>query len=552
MLWRKFKQLWNDTRLQPKLLILFSLFIAVFVAVFLNLVYYNVNSYNHQSARVESERTQQAIVSALNSKMQRIENATQLITSNNSIENVLLGSYYSTYSFYYDLKYQYDSIITAIKLLCPEITGVNIYLDEVSERMARSSFQSIASFEEEHPNWTLGMLLQAPWQCSGRKINLYHRLYNTSSYALVEIGIDYDALLNDLTPASLEQYALTLRDKSGNTIYEKSDLTCAIAADDLIVSSSNVLGGWQMTLEQNYRNIPFSALVSGNDMAVIVVCCALALFLICLAVTRSIVNRISLVNKYLSDVVEQNFQGEIQSVGRDEIGNIARNINSMVQRTKALIEKVYTSQIMQKEAQIKMLQAQINPHFLYNTLSVLNWNAINRGDMETSDIITSLSAFYRGALNTSGVTTTLGDEIHFLKTYVELRRITCSHPFTVEFDIPERLRDYELPRILLQPIAENAIDHGIEAITGDEMGLLRVEGREDGDTIVLRITDNGPGMDGEAMLRATRPKTSGYGLYNVNERLKLFFSEQYGIHLDKQLPHGLRVTMRFPKYVSLR
>lgn len=162
-----------------------------------------------------------------------------------------------------------------------------------------------------------------------------------------------------------------------------------------------------------------------------------------------------------------------------------------------------------------------------------------------------MSAFYREALNMRSITTTVHDELTFLESYLRIRRLTCSHAFSVEIRVDEALVEYELPRILLQPIVENAIDHGIEANPAGEEGTIRIEAQEEDGDIVFTIADNGPGMPEDRLAALLASPPTSHGLSNVNERCHLFFSEEYGVALRNRQPHGLIVQVRVPKYVSL-
>ena len=553
MLWKKSVQFWNDLVLQKKLFFMFLAALLLFMLLVSCIVYVNINNYTRQNAQQELEKAFQSAKNSISGKMDRIDSSALLISGSRAIENVLQGRYFSPYDFYYDLKYQLDSTVTALKFICPEINDVNFYMENPSDNLVRSSFRDLDDFARRYPALSPDDFPATSWLCRGSKVYLFRKLYDSYShdlFAIVEISVDSNALFADLLPRNgMLRYRFLLSDLNGRTLFLQTD--GAMDERRAPLAAREALGnGWVLSLEQQYLNLPVSSLASNRDILI-----AFATLALLLAAQRwlldSIIRRIARLNRYVSDAVDNRFTNEISCPDRDEIGNITRNVNSMVRRTHRLINHVYTSQILQKEAEIKMLQAQINPHFLYNTLSILNWNAIQCGDMETSRIIVDLSTFYRSALSESSITTTLGEEVDFIQKYLRIRRLTCSHEFDLQVDVPQALMDFELPRILLQPIVENAIDHGVEALPPGQRGVVRILAREDGDEIVLQVFDNGPGMTPEQMAAALLPKTHGYGLYNVDERIKLFFEQSHGISLQSNEPSGLVVSMRIPQYVSL-
>ena len=553
MLWKKSVQFWNDLGLQKKLFAMFLIALLLFMLLVSCILYININDYTRQNTQQEMEKAFQSAKNSIRSKMDRIDNSALLISGNHAIENVLQGKYFSPYDFYYDLKYQFDSTVTALKFICPEINDVNFYMENPSDNLVRSSFRNLDDFAELYPGVPLEDFQSTFWLCSGAKVYLFRKLYDSYShdlFAIVEISTDSNTLFADLLPRGrMHSYRFLVSDQNGQPLFLRTDCMMDDGQSPLC-AREKLPNGWEMSLQQLYFNLPVSSLASNRD--ILIAFAALAIILIVQrSLLNSIIRRIARLNRYVSDAVDNHFMGEISCADRDEIGNITRNVNSMVRRTRRLINHVYTSQILQKEAEIKMLQAQINPHFLYNTLSILNWNAIRYGDMETSQIIANLSTFYRSALGESSITTTLGEEVDFIQKYISIRKLTCSHEFALQVDVPQALMDFELPRILLQPIVENAIDHGVEALPPGKEGIVRLSAREDGDEIVIQVSDNGPGMSPEQMAAALLPKTHGYGLYNVDERIKLFFEQSHGISLRDNDPSGLVVAMRIPQYISL-
>ena len=175
---------------------------------------------------------------------------------------------------------------------------------------------------------------------------------------------------------------------------------------------------------------------------------------------------------------------------------------------------------------MKALQAQINPHFLYNTLSLINWKAIEADAEDISKITLALSTFYRTSLNKGKNVMSLSDELRNMRSYLDIQLMMHDYEFDVEFDVDESIGQYQSLNLMLQPLIENAIAHGIDVKT-DGRGKLTITGKEDGDLIVLTVADNGVGMSDEQAARILTEESKGYGVRNVNERIKLYYGEQY-------------------------
>ena len=194
------------------------------------------------------------------------------------------------------------------------------------------------------------------------------------------------------------------------------------------------------------------------------------------------------------------------------------------------------------------LMGQINPHFLYNTLSLINWKAIEADAQDISKITLALSTFYRTSLNKGKNVMSLSDELRNMRSYLDIQLMMHDYEFDVEFDVDESIGQYQSLNLMLQPLIENAIAHGIDVKT-DGRGKLTITGKEDGDLIVLTVSDNGVGMSDEQAARILTEESKGYGVRNVNERIKLYYGEQYSLQIESKVGQGTKVSIRIPKRI---
>ncbi|RIX52473.1 sensor histidine kinase [Paenibacillus nanensis] len=231
--------------------------------------------------------------------------------------------------------------------------------------------------------------------------------------------------------------------------------------------------------------------------------------------------------------------------GRDEFSQIATALNGMGEDIEALIHKVYLTQLQKKEAELEMLQTQINPHFLYNTLSSINRLAKFGENAKLQEMVVNLGKFYRLTLNSGKTLIPIHSEIEQSNAYLDIQKVKYGHRLEVTYDIDPEIWKYETMKLILQPFIENALKH---AWSGDRIHI-RIVARREGDVIRYRIIDDGMGMRqerlNEIMVDADESET-GYGIRNIHQRIRLQYGDQYGVSLYSRLGIGTSVTICIP------
>lgn len=250
----------------------------------------------------------------------------------------------------------------------------------------------------------------------------------------------------------------------------------------------------------------------------------------------------------MENVRKEDFDTQIQIEGHDEISLLGKSFNKMSSRLKELIEQVYSVQLKRKEAELKALQAQVNPHFLYNTLDTIYWVSRMEQAFETSKLVEALSKLFRLSLNSGDEITTVKNEVDHLRHYITIqeKRYEDRIRFTIETD--EALHEYRTIKLLLQPIVENSIYHGIEKNRGK--GQIDVRVYADNDALVFEVTDNGAGVDLEevnGLLQRTMDDNRGFAIKNVHDRIQLYFNADFGIaFMHNPSGQGTTVIVRQP------
>lgn len=276
-------------------------------------------------------------------------------------------------------------------------------------------------------------------------------------------------------------------------------------------------------------------------------------------ITRMITTPLQELLSSFKKVEAGDFSQQVDFSSGDEIGELGRGYNLMIARTRDLIERVYVLQIREKEAELKALQAQINPHFLYNTLDTIFWKANKHQAPEISEMVYALSRIFRLSLNRGRELTTVAQEEELIQYYLALQKIRFKEKLRTVVAIDPQIRNLPIPKLILQPFVENAIIHGIE--TKMAGGEIAINGRLEAERMVFEICDDGIGMDEETIRRimvrqepeAMSPTavSGGYAIHNVIERLELYYSSHYQLTFNSRPGAGTTITIVIPCQLTI-
>ncbi len=243
--------------------------------------------------------------------------------------------------------------------------------------------------------------------------------------------------------------------------------------------------------------------------------------------------------------------GNIYIGGSHEIRHLGRTITSMVNQMHKLMDDMVKEQKEKRKSELDALQSQINPHFLYNTLDSVVWMIENEQKEDAISMITALASLFRISLSKGNHIITIGDEIIHARNYLSIQKVRYKNRFSVNIDIAPEIEDCATIKLIVQPILENAIYYGVEHMDGD--GVISLKGYEKDGDIYIEVSDNGMGIPEEMIEKLltkktkTRGKGSGIGLWNVNQRISLYFKGEYGLSITSELDEGTTVTIHLPK-----
>ncbi|WP_337104038.1 cache domain-containing sensor histidine kinase [Paenibacillus sp. YIM B09110] len=312
--------------------------------------------------------------------------------------------------------------------------------------------------------------------------------------------------------------------------------------------------GWKIVgvsyvseLVGNQNKMRLSIIVLG------LVCIVIAI-IISLFVSQRVSQPIKQLQGYMKEVEKGNFDIQVPVPTTIEIGRLARAFNMMVGRIKELMSQVVRDQELKRRSEINALQAQINPHFLYNTLDSIIWMAESKKSQEVVLMTSALAKLFRASISKGEELVTIETELEHITNYLKIQKMRYKNKLDYRIETDESVSQYKTIKLILQPIVENAIYHGIKMKRGP--GLITIYSEETATDVLLIVEDNGNGMEEEKLAKLLTQQYEGeagkgVGVGNVHGRLKLYFGAQYGLSYTSKPGEGTTVTIRLPKHPPL-
>lgn len=254
-------------------------------------------------------------------------------------------------------------------------------------------------------------------------------------------------------------------------------------------------------------------------------------------------------NETMQAIENGNLNVRFDYESNDEIGALGNSFNSMILEVTKLRELVELEREKARQAEFRIMQSQINPHFLYNTLDTIRWIAKDYNAKEIEDIVLALTKLFRITLNNGNELISVDDEIKHVENYLIIQKMCYEDLFEYKIEVDEEIRGNSVIRLILQPIVENAIYHGIKE--GNKKGFIEIVAKKEDDDIVIYVKDNGAGLTSNKVeeinnMFRTRKRTIGFGLYNINERITHRYGEGYGLTIESVKDEYTVVTLVHP------
>ena len=345
-------------------------------------------------------------------------------------------------------------------------------------------------------------------------------------------------------------------DEKGNTVISNKVADEKISCSGMTVKASADSGKWEVKGVTLPTGINQNIKASRNVMTMIVVGISMVLCGLGYLIYKGIASPVESLIQFMNEYGEYYNKNRLPVLGSNEIAQISVSVNKMLDNLQVMTRKIvrtqeqlYVAELAKKQAELTALQIQMNPHFLYNTLDTINWMLLEKKEYEISGIVVSLGEMMKYAISRSSRTVALREEIRHVSNYLLIQKERMEDKLEYEIDIPHQYESVQVPRLILQPLVENAIIHGIE--TGGKVSIRVYEREEDGGCW-LEVSDNGAGMDEEQLKRLRDGTTEmrmdhrSIGVENVNKRIRLYYGEEFGLMIESRLGEGTVIRFCIP------
>jgi two-component system sensor histidine kinase YesM len=299
----------------------------------------------------------------------------------------------------------------------------------------------------------------------------------------------------------------------------------------------NTVSGWEIVNVVEKRELSRDSscigwIALGLGFLMLLVCAFLSML-----ISRAISRPLDMLEETIKEVGNGNYRVDAE-FGESEIGKIGSQFKNMVNNNLELHERLMNLELKEKEAELLLLQSQINPHFLYNTLDALYFKALIDKADDVAEMVQALSETFKLSLNKGDKLITVRDEIAKIQAYMKVQNMRHDNRFQFLVELEEEMLPCKMLAFILQPLVENAVYHGLEPKVGN--GYVRIEGYMESGDMVFHIIDNGVGIDDMQKL------DQGYGVRNVRERIRLFYGEEYILSYDSRISEGTTATVILP------
>lgn len=542
------KSKFNDIRFRNKLL-LSHLIIALIPILLLGLLSF-IQSYRIQmkELRSEAEASLEQVANIMDYKINRYNTLSEFMVLNRELSQIFIKDYEENYfNMYLDFRDILEPLISNIRLMDDDIEAITFY---TSGELLGIRDNILPIGELKSKSWYDGFRGRR-WIVDGEKLYLVQELIsNPKDSNFMVISIQHDSIFADMDKLS-EHVAVHIEDAEQRVIFKErkeSDASADLESGEtggLNLSRSLANNGWTIHYNLLNTNAYANALGIFQITLFVMILSLIITFLLIYVISNNFTRRIIHIKNKVDKVEQNNLEVIIQSSSRDEFGELTNGIGKMLKRINSLISQVYQAEIAKRESEYNKLINQINPHFLYNTLSFIRWRAEKKADIETSYMVSALARFYRTTLNQGRQLATIKDEVQHIKAYLDLQLIMNDGRFDVDYQIDEEALDTEIIHFILQPIVENAIKHGFVEPEGADyqihIGVSRVEGG-----MKRMVSDNGVGMTPAQAARLLAGESGGCGVRNVNDRIKLYYGPDYGLDIHSEPGSGTEVSMVIP------
>ncbi|MDV4150357.1 sensor histidine kinase [Clostridium sp. AL.422] len=583
----KLKNILNNTKIKTKLLIVYLAIVVV--SVLLVGIYFTteMNDIIVENSQKDARYTSKQIKQRLDETLRLATSTSDMIYQDETLHNIVKTEYkdyvsniiaYNEYPILNNYLKYYNQISNIRLYVENQSILDNSYIVKVTDTVRNSDWYKKARQDEGIITWeynyddiskkySLSLIRDISCDIHGHIGTLVISLETSKLRAIISEQPYPTSILIDGIVVASEEY------EEGSTavlVHNEDEVDYYNDVKEEVNLGDKYIISDKYKIDKSFNNI-FEVLVSipiyqimepsrvaiAKSIAIMSIAITLSLIII-LYFSKLFSDRVGLLSVEISKVVKGNFKIKEKIEGNDEISYIYQHIYTMVESITKLIDEVYVKEleqkkliVKQKDAEFKMLASQINPHFLYNTLETIRMRAFCNGDRELANIVKKLGQIMRRNLEVTNEVVTLESELDIIESYLEIQGLRFKGKVEYEFKVEVKIEDYEILPLLLQPIVENAFIHGLESST--RMGKIEVSIYDEVGYLIVEISDNGVGIDKDK-LDYINQKLSEYknvnkrsiGISNVNERIKLFYGEEYGLYILSTVDVGTKVIILLP------
>lgn len=556
---KKWIQKYKDLKYRYKLTIMMILCSLIPVCV--------ISAYTQmRTIQIMREKEESGLKQVLEQSVDSIDNRVQIYTNlinyltySSDLREIMEKECSSDYEAYLAYTEIADPMFTMPQLYHEEIRSITLYAENIQVEHGNtlaplSVAQNQTWYSKINEKGTVQWLVK---QGNKKEILAVRKFYRQDSIqAMLVLTLDYNRVLEPFADLLTENRGGLILDEQGNVVYSGYRMDAPYKPDK--ETSLNYLKEHYVCIEKKIEDTKWNfclyqpkeeleksvwTLLLGNIPVLLL--CLLLILLLGYFFSRKMVERLEQLTENMNQINLGLRKVTVVSQSKDEIGVLVRTFTRMMDEINKLISQVYEAKIKLQKTEMKALQAQINPHFLYNSLSIINWKALEADNEEISRITLALSTYYRTSLNKGETMTIAANEIRNIDAYLQIQLIMHDNSFQVIKEIQEDALSYSVPKLILQPLVENAIEHGLD-VSEKEEKWLKISVCKEKDALIMAVEDNGMGMSEEQAKSIITYRSKGYGVRNVNDRITLLYGEEYHLRVKSRQGEGCRIEIAIP------
>lgn len=525
------------------------------------IIYYNSREFVQENLIQTKEAQLTQVEQDMEGRLQIYEHITDYLLSLQSLQDVLALKPTQLYELYRGYRDVVDPLLETNMYYHPVIRRMTIYLKDIDleHGMTIAPLSRLESQEWYRESFADGDTYEKWIVCAQENRVYYVRpvFQYLQMKAVLVTSFAYEMLLSGLeTIPTYDEERVYLLSSDGEIVYsnDMEALGTAFLAEEtagaVVLEQELSEVGWRIisVIPPGILDDTLKKSVSG---VLVILAFSVAYAIVVSAILAEVlVFRTIKLKNIVSHIGEGNLQPGMEKLDQyngpmDEIGALIDSTRKMVHRLEELKITVYKEKIARRDLEMKALQAQINPHFLYNSLSIINWKALDAGADEVSGITLKLAEFYRTTLNRGSSMISVEGEIRNIRSYLDIQLIMHDDNFRVEWEVDDAVMNWQMPKLVLQPLVENALEHGLDLKEEDDRLLYLYVGRME-ENLVLIVRDNGVGMSQEKVDSLIHYDSKGYGVKNVNERISLLYEKEHVFRIVSSLGEGTEIYIRIP------